>query len=444
MRKTFSFSTVGLNLAELKSRILSYCSAFDHSAYYDSNSFKYKSENHSHYMDYELVAAANATTELSSKCQNLAAIDQHLTAHSDWLFGYLSYNLKNELFPLTPTHTNQSGFDDFHFFQPETVFLIKNDRLEIQSLLPNYKLDQLVGTILNNQSPKEESVISHEPITLKPTISKEEYIQKVNSLKQHIQRGDIYEVNFCQEFSKVGVRINPLPLFTKLKQTSPTPFSAWFRQGNSYLLSASPERFLKRSGDDLFSQPIKGTGPRGSSEQEDRKNLAALLQSEKEIAENVMIVDLVRNDLSKIAAKGSVTVEECCRPYRFPQVYQLISTIRCQLRKSVGFREIIEATFPMGSMTGAPKLRAMQLTDEYESFQRGIYSGSVGYIAPNGDFDFSVVIRSFVYNETNGYLSYAVGGAITMQSNAHEEYAECTVKAKAMNDTLFQCNETEY
>jgi len=442
VRKTITFTSEGLNLNQLKSNILSYCSSFEYSAYYDSNGFQYESENHNQYLDYELVAAANAVALISSKKHSLQSIDQHQSKQSDWLFGYLSYNLKNEFFPLTTTPIDHSGFDDFLFFQPETVFSIKNNTVEIQSMLPNERLSWVVEKI-TSMDPfiTSRDVISEEPISLKPTISKEEYLQKVNLLKQHIQRGDIYEVNFCQEFSQKGVRLNPAALFTKLKQTSPTPFSAWLKHGNSYLMCASPERFLKRNGENLFSQPIKGTCPRGSNEQEDSNNLTALLQSKKEIAENVMIVDLVRNDLSKIAARGSVMVEECCRPYRFPQVYQLISTVRCKLRMPISFSSIIEATFPMGSMTGAPKLRAMQLADENESFQRGIYSGSVGYIAPNGDFDFNVVIRSFVYNETNRYLSYAVGGAITMLSNAHEEYAECTVKAKAMNDTLSHCNE---
>ena len=266
----------------------------------------------------------------------------------------------------------------------------------------------------------------------------------MNKLKEHIHYGDIYEINFCQEFSATVSGINPKELFAQLKKTSPTPFSAWFREANQYLLCASPERYIKKSGSLLFSQPIKGTCPRGSDEVEDRKNLEALLASEKEISENVMIVDLVRNDLSRIAAKGSVAVEECCAPYGFPQVYQLTSTVSCQLQPEIQFSDIVKSTFPMGSMTGAPKLRAMQLADTFETFQRGIYSGAVGYIAPNGDFDFNVVIRSFVYNEESKHLSYAVGGAITMLSEAEAEYDECLVKAQAMNKTLKALNGTDF
>jgi Anthranilate/para-aminobenzoate synthases component I len=442
VRRTISFTTEKLSITRLKSRILSYCASFKHSAYYDTNNFHYRNENNYHFKEYELVAAANSVALFTSKEQSFTTFSQYHAKKADWFFGYLSYNLKNQFFPLTTNHINESGFADFFFFQPETVFLIKNNIIEIHSLLPKDKLDWLVEEITNtNNIRKNEDAISERPIAIVPIISKNEYLEKVNILKKHIQRGDIYEVNFCQEFRQENVHINPLELFIKLKTTSPTPFSAWFRQDNSYLLCASPERFLKRSGNFLLSQPIKGTCPRGNSDREDRDNLEALLQSKKEIAENVMIVDLVRNDLSKIAARGSVKVLECCRPYQFPQVYQLISTISCIPKPEVNFNDIIEATFPMGSMTGAPKLRAMQLADEHESFQRGIYSGAVGYIAPNGDFDFNVVIRSLVYNHTNGYLSYAVGGAITMLSDAQKEYAECLVKAKAIIDTLTQCHE---
>ncbi len=360
----------------------------------------------------------------------------------DWLFGYLSYELKNEIHSIVSSNGNKTSFKSYAFFQPETIFTIKGNTLSVHSTLDSNAINQLVNSIFTSEPSKEKTKTTG--LHLTPTINKEDYIRTVNKLKEHIHYGDIYEINFCQEFSATVSGINPKELFAQLKKTSPTPFSAWFREANQYLLCASPERYIKKSGSLLFSQPIKGTCPRGSDEVEDRKNLEALLASEKEISENVMIVDLVRNDLSRIAAKGSVAVEECCAPYGFPQVYQLTSTVSCQLQPEIQFSDIVKSTFPMGSMTGAPKLRAMQLADTFETFQRGIYSGAVGYIAPNGDFDFNVVIRSFVYNEESKHLSYAVGGAITMLSEAEAEYDECLVKAQAMNKTLKALNGTDF
>lgn len=426
----------------LKSNILDYCAECDFSAYYDSNNFRYGTGHREQYAEYELLAAANAKLILSNTTTILSDVDQFMSTTPDWLFGYLTYDLKNRIHPTESSNTNNSQFKDYSFFQPETVFTLKGEVLAIHSFLDADTIDNLAqGFIKPNRNKIESEGIG---VKLNATLSKEDYIKKVNGLKRHIQLGDIYEVNFCQEYRATVRHLDPKQLFIQLKETSPTPFSAWFRENNQYLLCASPERYIKKNGSRLFSQPIKGTCPRGKNEAADKKNVANLLRSEKEISENIMIVDLVRNDLSRLATKGSVAVEECCEPYRFPQVYQLISTVSCQLRPKMPFSEIIKATFPMGSMTGAPKLRAMQLAETFESFRRGIYSGTVGYITPNGDFDFNVVIRSFVYNQINGNLSYAVGGAITMLSEAEAEYEECLVKAQAMNKTLEALNGKDF
>ena len=202
------------------------------------------------------------------------------------------------------------------------------------------------------------------------------------------------------------------------------------------IFSGSPERFLKKVGSKLISEPIKGTAKRGLTKTEDEELIKSLVSDPKERAENVMIVDLVRNDLSKIATKNSVQVEELCQIYSFETVHQMISRISCDIKESASFTEIIKATFPMGSMTGVPKIRAMELIEEHESFKRGVYSGSIGYIKPNGDFDFNVVIRSLVYNRKNNYLSCSVGGAITIQSDPEKEYEECLIKVKRILDGM--------
>lgn len=266
--------------------------------------------------------------------------------------------------------------------------------------------------------------------------SKNSYIEKVNKLKQHIQQGEIYEINFCIEFYAENVKINPFKQFDKLIAISPMPFSCFIKHQNKYLICASPERFLKKRDNVLISQPIKGTIKRSENIIEDKQLKEELKNSIKEKSENVMIVDLVRNDLSRIAERGSVKVDELYGIYSFPQWYQMISTISCTLKEGKGFDEILKATFPMGSMTGAPKISAMQLIEKYESTKRGMYSGSVGIILPNGDFDLNVVIRSIQYNTETGYLSFMVGSAITILSDAEKEYEECLLKAKAIFSVL--------
>jgi para-aminobenzoate synthetase component 1 len=262
-------------------------------------------------------------------------------------------------------------------------------------------------------------------------------------LKQHIQSGDIYEINFCQEFFSEATQFNPLETYINLKQFSPTPFSAYYRSNHHYLICASPERFLMKKGNEVISQPIKGTIKRGTDIVEDEKLKKQLKNDEKERAENIMIVDLVRNDLSRIAKEGSVKVNELCKIYSYPQLHQMISTISAKVDKQLDFTEIIKACFPMGSMTGAPKIKAMELIEKYESFKRGLFSGSVGYITPEGDFDFNVVIRSLFYNSVNHYLSFMVGSAITAKSDPEKEYEECLLKAKgillSLNADLENC-----
>ena len=266
--------------------------------------------------------------------------------------------------------------------------------------------------------------------------TKDAYFEKVAQLKSHIDRGDVYEANFCQEFYANNAPIDPIQVFHSLNAISKPPFATFLKLQQHYVLSASPERYLKKEGAVLLSQPIKGTARRMERYQDDLQMVQSLKADPKERSENIMITDLVRNDLSRIAKKGSVLVEELCEVYTFEQVHQLISTIRCLANDGISPTEILEKTFPMGSMTGAPKIRAMQLIEALEDTRRGVYSGAIGYFGPNGDFDFNVVIRSILYNEARKYVSFSVGSAITAKSVIANEYEECLIKAKAMRQVL--------
>jgi para-aminobenzoate synthetase component 1 len=295
---------------------------------------------------------------------------------------------------------------------------------------------------IENDIKKIEQVIlkpvglSEDTIKIKLRIHKDEYFEKVNTILEHIHRGDIYEANFCQEFYAENTVINPLETYFKLNAISRSPFATYFNLNDLYLLSSSPERYLKKQDLTVVAQPIKGTAKRSLDLEEDEALKSALFHDEKERSENIMILDLMRNDLSKTAIKGSVRVEELCKVYTFNQVHQMISTVTSQIDKNMHPVDVIKSTFPMGSMTGAPKISAMKIIEELEETKRGLYSGAVGYFTPEGDFDFNVVIRSILYNETNKYVSYSVGGAITAKSDPLKEYEECLVKAKAMREVL--------
>jgi para-aminobenzoate synthetase component I len=358
------------------------------------------------------------------------------TAQGDWLFGYLGYDLKNEVEKLTSNNSDCLRFPEMLFFQPSIVFAVQDGVLNIHFSKDKYN-KQTAGSLFDaimaepTVNGKNDNVFKTQA-----RYTKEEYIDKINSVLKHIHRGDIYEMNLCQEFYASSYEINPYETYLRLNQISPTPFSAFGKFHDKFLLCASPERYLQKQGSRVVSQPIKGTCPRGKSNAEDDALVDNLKNDPKERAENIMIVDLVRNDLSRVAQRGSVKVDELCGVYPFPQVHQMISTISCQLDEKYDGVDLLKATFPMGSMTGAPKVRAMQIIEDYELTKRGLYSGAVGYFDPQGNCDFNVVIRSLLYNSTKRYLSYTVGGAITSGSDPESEFNECLLKAKAINQVL--------
>lgn len=345
-----------------------------------------------------------------------------------WLFGHLNYDLKNELEQLSSNHDDYIGFPNFFFFEPAAIFRLNEKELIIESDNPNEVFEKLEQIYSSND---EET--SGRNIEIKHRIQKEEYISIINRLKQHILRGDCYEINFCQEFFASPALVDPLVIYKKLSEISPNPFSALYRLNDKWLICASPERFLKKERRKILSQPIKGTAKRIQDDKfSDEKSKADLFQSDKDRTENVMVVDLVRNDLSKVCVEGSVKVDELFGIYSFPQVHQMISTVSGELKSNISFTNVLGATFPMGSMTGAPKKRVMELIEKYEKTKRGIFSGAVGYISTNSDFDFNVVIRSIMYNSSNKYLSFQTGSAITFYSDPEKEWDECMLKAEAM------------
>ena len=351
-----------------------------------------------------------------------------------WLFGHLNYDVKNELEGLLSDHNDPIQFPEIFFFEPSVLISLNEKDIRIVAEEPGEVFNDINGIVLAD-SIKERTG----NIPIRNRLQKEEYFSIISRLKQHILRGDCYEINFCQEFFAETVKIDPLTTYKKLTGISPNPFSALYKLEDKWLICASPERFLKKEGTRILSQPIKGTAKRiHGNDINDKKSKEELLHSNKDRSENVMVVDLVRNDLSKVCDEGTVKVDELFGVYSFPQVHQMISTISGELKNDVTFSDIIRATFPMGSMTGAPKKRVMELIEQYEKTKRGIFSGAVGYISPDGDFDFNVVIRSIMYNGLSGYLSFQTGSAITFYSNPENEWEECLLKAEAMKSVFNQ------
>ena len=382
-----------------------------------------------------LLAFGEGDKIISNSGNSLAQLSNFIKSHSgNYIFGFLSYDLKNELEKLSSNNNDGLNFPNVCFWTPKYVVKLRNEHFEFVQGEKNSESLEFLNYFLEEETDQNFHTYDFNFI---PRISKEEYIEQVNKLKHHIQIGNIYEVNFCQEFYAKNVKIEyPFDAYFKLNNITKAPFSCYFHMADFSIFGGSPERFLKKVGSKLISEPIKGTAKRGLTKTEDDELIQSLVSDPKERAENVMIVDLVRNDLSKIATKNSVQVEELCQIYSFETVHQMISRISCEIAESTTFTDIIKATFPMGSMTGVPKIRAMELIEEHESFKRGVYSGSIGYIKPDGDFDFNVVIRSLLYNQKNNYLSCSVGGALTILSDPEKEYEECLVKVKRILDGM--------
>ncbi|MFA6276348.1 MAG: anthranilate synthase component I family protein [Pedobacter sp.] len=417
-----------MNNAEInvfKQKALQWATSFEVYCCLDSN--KYSDP----YTQYDCLIAIGSDHTLAANAGNaFDKLHSFYEEHKNWMFGLLSYELKNEVEDLSSQHTDQLNFPDLFFFIPTYLIALQGD--EIKVIKGDPSIIEIIHQIKLNHSTSKPN------LKIESKFDKETYIETVEKLKTHIKRGDIYEINFCQEFFANHAEINPLAVYNELNTLSPTPFAGFFKINHKYILSATPERFLCKRNNRLISQPIKGTAKRSKNSVEDEQIKIALKSSIKEQAENVMIVDLVRNDLTKSAVQGSVKVDELFGIYTFPQVHQMISTISCELNPTTHFIDAIKNTFPMGSMTGAPKIKAMELIDAYEKSKRGAFSGSFGCISPSGNFDFNVIIRSILYNEKEQYLSFQVGGAITYAADPESEYEECLLKASAILKVLGQ------
>jgi para-aminobenzoate synthetase component I len=416
---------------------------------------------------FECLLAVGAIDTLQTAAgSSFAQLKKWTATKKDWIFGHLAYDLAKETEPAQATAPpptapikNPIGFPDLFFFVPELVIELESDSLRIGSCQRDQETiwRQILETPIQDAriaetsaaGPKTPAMGPQTPATepqtppmgsippFTPRFARAEYLAAVTALRQHILRGDCYEINFCQEFFSQPADPDPLSTWWSLSQASPNPFSAFYRLQERYLFCASPERYLKKTGNTLFSQPIKGTLPRHPDDPaSDQTGARALFNSSKDRSENVMVVDLVRNDLSRICLAGTVQVRELYGIYPFPQVFQMISTITGELNPGLDWIDAIQATFPMGSMTGAPKNRVVQLIGQYERSNRGIFSGAVGYVTPDGDFDFNVVIRSLLYNRENRYLSYQVGSGITFYSDPEAEYEECLLKAEGIRKAL--------
>jgi para-aminobenzoate synthetase component I len=412
---------------QIKLRMLDWAGQFNILLFLDNNNYS------SAYNGYECLLATGSTEVVAATpdaADFLSQLQQLHDEKQDWMFGHISYDCKNLLEPkLATTHPADTGFPLFHFFIPETVCYINSEQtvLTIETFGDPGLIYEAIcksGTVQFRQPiPK---------LQFTKAIEKDKYLAAIATLREHIADGDCYEINFCNKGFCEQADVVPQQVFNALNELSPAPFAAFYRLHDRYMMCASPERYLRKTGNSILSQPIKGTARRDADEMTDRQIKETLRADIKERAENVMIVDLVRNDLARCCQVGSVRVDELFGIYSFPQVHQMISTVSGALRAGVPFTDAIRYSFPMGSMTGAPKFKVMQLIDKYEHSARGLFSGTVGYITPKGDFDFNVVIRSLFYNAAARYLSYQAGGAITYDSDAGREWEEMRLKAWAM------------
>ncbi len=392
---------------------------YKHLVYLNSNSNDNKS----------LLAVGQKAIFEPKENQVFDGLKSFIDEQNDWVFGYLSYDLKNEVEPsLSSKNKDDLKFPLAHFFVPQFVLELSVN-LTVLHFHKNEEKEQFLAFLDKKQVKTDEK---QQKIEFSQKMSQDNYEQRFEAIKGHIQQGDIYEMNFCHEFFAKDVEINPFETYEKLNELTNAPFSTFYKNESQFILCGSPERYIKKEGNKIITQPIKGTAKRGANYQEDEAIKLELSQNKKERSENIMIVDLVRNDLSKTAKKASVKVEELCKVYTFDTVHQMISTVTSEIEKTTHAVEVLQTTFPMGSMTGAPKVEAMKIIEELETTKRGVYSGAIGYFKPNQDFDFNVVIRSLLYNENTKYLSFMVGGAITNKATAEEEYNETLLKAEAM------------
>ena len=417
-----------------KVQILHWINQFEVCTFLDTHAYT------SPYAVIDCIAAVHPISYISLEKIDPAALNAFIQENKgSWIFAHFNYEYHN--ITKSNTKTNLTGFPLAYLYTPAVTIELKEKHVTIESVHDNPQVifDQIYTLDFLSLGHPLPSIST----TINPLVHKADYIENIHKILALIRRGDFYEINYCQAFEAALTNAHPVNLYNALTALSPTPFACFYKNATDYLLCASPERYLQKKGSRLISQPIKGTIKRNiQNEIEDKLQLETLQNSSKDKSENVMVVDLVRNDLSRICEQGSVAVSELFGIYTYPQVHQMISTITGSVNDKVSFSEILDATFPMGSMTGAPKKSVMETIDLLEPTKRGLYSGTIGYIDPTGDFDFNVVIRSIFYNSQSGKANYQVGGGITIYSDPEKEYEECLLKASAIEKVLLSTHNT--
>ena len=416
------------NPSSFKVQILHWSNQYEVCTFLDNHAYP------SSYGALDCIAAAGPLAFISLDQVNAVAVNEFIQTHSgEWIFAHFNYEYHSITKPTNKV--NLTGFPLAYLYTPAVVIELTENKVTIQtnSDHPQQVFDQVSSFKLPVTDANNAALTT----SITPFISKASYLENIHKILALIRRGDFYEINYCQAFEVEHLSAHPVNVYANLTDISPTPFACFYKNSSDYLLCASPERYLQKKGNQLISQPIKGTIKRNvENDADDKLQVEALKNSSKDKSENVMVVDLVRNDLSRICEQGSVEVSELFGIYSFPQVHQMISTITGTLRSNTSFSEVLEATFPMGSMTGAPKKSVMETIDTLEPTRRGLYSGTVGYFNPEGDFDFNVVIRSIFYNNDTQKANYQVGGGITIYSDPEKEYEECLLKAAAIKKVL--------
>lgn len=354
---------------------------------------------------------------------------------SDWWFGHLAYEFDpaGERDRVAPPHDR--GLPLAQWWVPRWVFEWREGRVVLHAFANDLAAGLALLSELREYHPSTRQTDA--PVHLLLRTDREEYLRRVQQLKAHIQRGDIYEVNFCITREGRSPEMDPFQAFGALLRNTDAAFAGFLRCNDHMALCASPERFLTFKADKVWSQPMKGTRPRHADAAEDERLARELAGDPKERSENIMAVDVVRHDLSRVAAKASVVVEELCAVRPHARVHQMTSTVAARLAPGKDPWDAVCAAFPMASMTGAPKQRAMQLIDQLEDGPRGLFSGSLGFFAPDGTGDLNVVIRTLLHTVGTGLTTLSTGSALTAACDPAQEWMECELKAHSVLAALW-------
>jgi len=351
----------------------------------------------------------------------------------DWTFGHLCYEWGDLWQRSIGRHATEGKFPLSRWMVPRWVVEWSRGDAVLHALPGDEVSARAFAEHLSTARPAHVPVSGME---WSCRTSRETYLRNARRLMRHIQRGDIYELNYCIERTCEVKSWDPFAAFDQMLRRTQAPFAGFHRLDGRFALCASPERFLAFDGARLVGQPMKGTRPRSPNAAEDDRLRDELAGDAKERSENIMALDVMRHDLSRVAASRSVRVDELCAVHSFPQVHQMVSTVSARIRDGQTPFDAVRAAFPMASMTGAPKIRAMELIDEVEDQARGLYSGTLGFFAPDGTADLNVVIRTVLYDEATGRASLSTGSALTAACDPEQEWEECELKAHTVMNAL--------